>query len=110
MSKLTDRQFEFTKDVVKLLDYTFNRGYYCSIGEVYRPPETAKIYAEKGIGIANSQHCSRLAIDIQLFSPEKIYLTLTSQYKFIGEFWEKLNPKNRWGGRFNDGNHFERIN
>jgi hypothetical protein len=24
----------------------------------------------------------------------------------LGEFWEGLHPLCRWGGRFNDGNHY----
>jgi hypothetical protein len=110
MSKLTETQFSFSRDVAKLIDYIFAKNYYCSIGEVYRPPETAQLYAKQKRGIANSQHCSRLAIDINLFSPEKVYLAQSMQYKFVGDYWESLNPKNRWGGRFNDGNHFERLN
>lgn len=109
MSKLLSRQFAFSQDVSSLIAYIFAAGYTCSLGEVYRPPETAEIYAKKGTGIRNSKHCMRLAIDINIFCKDK-YLTKTSEYKFAGDFWESLDDKNKWGGRFSDGNHFERNN
>jgi len=110
MKKLTEKQFEFTKNVCTLIEYIFSKGCYCSLGEVYRPPETAKLYAEKGKGIVNSKHCIRLAVDLNIFSHDKEWLTKTEQYKFAGDFWETLHPNNKWGGRFGDGNHFERHN
>lgn len=107
MSKLTEKQFEFSKNLCILVEYIFAKGFYCSLGEVYRPPETAKLYAEKGIGISNSLHCIRLAVDLNIFSRNKEWLTKSEQYKFAGDFWETLHPDNKWGGRFGDGNHFE---
>ena len=86
--------------------------YNCSLGEAYRTEEQAKIYAQIGSGIMNSQHRKRLAIDLNLFSPSGEYLTRTEDYEPFGIFWESLNPLNKWGGRWEsrpDGNHFERM-
>lgn len=37
------------------------------------------------------------------------YVKDTESYRELGEYWESLNPRNRWGGRYGDGNHFEML-
>ena len=54
----------------------------------------------------NSCHYLRLAIDINLFTREGAYLTDNESHRPFGEFWESLHPLCRWGGRFEDGNHY----
>lgn len=84
-------------------------GYEITLGEAWRPRATAEYYAKKGIGIKNSLHTKRLAIDINLFKNGK-YLTSTKAYTKLGEWWEKQGEKYKvvtaWGGRFKDGGHF----
>lgn len=104
---LSDKQKVFTKNVAKLIEYIFFKNYSCTFGEAFRSKEQAEIYAKQGKGIKDSLHCQRLAIDLNLFSPEGKYLTQTKDYEQFGIFWESLHPENRWGGRFKDGNHFE---
>ena len=106
--KLSDKQRLFAQDVAKLITYIFEKGYSCTLGEVYRTAEQAAWYADKGIGIKDSLHCKRLAVDINLFSAKGEYLTRSEEHAPFGEYWESLSDKNRWGGRFNDGNHYER--
>lgn len=100
---------EFTKNVAELIRYIFARGYFCTFGEVFRTKEQAELNAKKGIGIANSLHCKRLAVDLNLFDHDKSYLADVMDYKDFGNYWETLNKDNRWGGKFKnaDGNHFE---
>jgi len=107
--KLSDKQKIFALNVSKLISYIFNKGYSCTLGEAWRSPEQAEIYAKEGKGIVNSLHCKRLAIDLNLFAKEGEYLTDSCQYKWIGDVWKTLHPDNRWGGDFPnaDGNHFE---
>lgn len=105
--KLSDNQKLFAQDVAKLIEYIYSQGYSCTLGEAYRTPEQAAIYAQEGKGIKDSLHCKRLAIDINLFKDDD-YLTATKDYEFLGNYWETLDKQNRWGGRFKDGNHFER--
>lgn len=109
---LHKEQEAFALDVSRLISEIFYKGYSCTLGEAYRTPEQAKIYASERKGIINSLHCQRLAIDINLFDPEGNYLTGSDSYREFGEYWESLNPKNKWGGNFTgkliDGNHYQR--
>lgn len=84
------------------------RGYGITFGEMWRPPETAALYAKEGKGITHSLHTLRLAIDLNLFRDGK-YLTRTEEYLEAGELWEGYSTTRYtccWGGRFRDGNHF----
>jgi hypothetical protein len=107
--KLSASQQVFARNVATLITKIFDCSYTCTLGEAFRTEEQANAYAAKGLGIKNSQHCKRMAIDLNLFSPSGKYLTDTEQYETFGVFWEALHPLNRWGGRFKraDGNHFE---
>jgi hypothetical protein len=102
-------QFKFTHDVAKLIVYIYSKGYKCTFGETFRTAEQAAINEKKGIGIAKSNHCKRLAIDLNLFSISGKYLSETIDYEIFGKYWESLDQSNRWGGHFPraDGNHFE---
>ena len=113
--KLYDKQIIFTRNVARLIDYIYAQNFFCTFGEVFRTPEQAKINALKGIGVEDSLHCKRLAIDINLFSSDGTYLTDAKYYRSIGQMWESLHTLNRWGGNFKrkngtpfvDANHFE---
>jgi len=82
-----------------------HQGYELTFGEAYRSPEEAARLAKAGKGIKNSLHGQRLAIDLNLFKDGK-YLTSSEAHRPLGEWWERLNPLCRWGGRFGDGNHY----
>jgi hypothetical protein len=104
--KLSEKQAIFTLNTAKLILWADAQGYKLTYGEAFRTPEMAAIYAAKGIGIKDSQHCKRLAVDFNLFI-NGIYRTDSESYARLGTAWEALHPDNRWGGRFQDGNHFE---
>ena len=91
--------------VAKLIGYATERGYELTWGEAWRTPEQAALNAKKGTGIANSLHIDRLAVDLNLFR-DGIFLTDGAAHKPLGEYWESLHPLARWGGRFNDANHY----
>lgn len=105
MSSLSSKQQKFAFLVGKLILQAYEMGYGVSFGECYRTPEQAALNAAKGIGIKNSLHGIRLAVDINLFKDGK-YLARSEDYKILGEWWEAQDPECAWGGRFNDGNHF----
>jgi hypothetical protein len=102
---LSEKQAVFARNVAKLIEFIFDKGYTCTLGEAYRTPEQAAANAKKGTGIRNSLHCDRLAIDLNLFRDGK-YLTDSRDHEPIGLYWEALHPDNAWGGRFGDGNHY----
>jgi len=57
-----------------------------------------------------SNHEKGCAGDLSIFHPKTgQYLSKTSDHKKLGEYWESLSLYNRWGGRYNDGNHYERL-
>lgn len=103
MSALHQRQDEFSGLVARLIQKAHSLGYQVTLGEAYRPPETAEIYARQGRGIRRSLHCDRLAVDLNLFKDGR-YLTASADYEELGEWWESVGGN--WGGRFGDGNHF----
>lgn len=103
---MVDKQNRFTGMVAKLIIFAQAKGYQLTFGEAFRTEAQAKLNAANGSGISNSLHLQRLAIDFNLFKDGK-YLTATSDYKELGEYWESLDGS--WGGRFKtrpDGNHF----
>jgi hypothetical protein len=105
---LGELQRAFTKLVGLLILYAYEHDFELTFGEAYRTPEQAALNAKKGIGIKNSLHCERLAIDLNLFKDGN-FLIKTEDYRELGKFWESLataEVKTMWGGRFKDGNHF----
>lgn len=89
--------------VAELIVWIEANGYMCTFGEAYRNRETALYYQRRGLGISNSLHCDRLAIDLNLFKDGR-YLVDSDDYRDVGLFWESIGGA--WGGRFSDGNHF----
>lgn len=108
---LSEKQNRFSLLVARLIQQAALMGYQVSLGEAWRSQEQSsfrvKLNADKGIGIAQSLHRQRLAIDINLFQLGK-FLTTTAEYRPLGEWWEKQCDDCMWGGRFKraDGNHF----
>lgn len=108
---LQKKQSRFTCYVSSLLLKAESLGYDVTLGEVWRSEEVAsfqtKANAAKGIGIVNSLHRLRLAIDINLFK-DGVFLTKPEDYKALGAFWKKLCSDCRWGGDFKrvDAVHF----
>jgi len=92
---LRKKQSRFTYLVSKLIQYAYSEGYELTFGDAY---------AKSG-HILGSYHYKRLAIDFNLFKDGK-YLDKTEDHKFLGEYWESLDPMCVWGGRFSDGNHY----
>ncbi|MES2136978.1 MAG: M15 family peptidase [Pseudomonadota bacterium] len=107
MSALLALQFQFPRLVAALITQAAAMGYDCTLGEAWRTPEQAAIYAAEGKGIAHSEHCNKLAIDLSLFK-YGVYLTDTAAYAALGAWWKLQHPAARWGGDFAraDGNHF----
>jgi len=102
---LRERQSLFAQLVARLLIHADELGYDVTLGEAWRSEAEAKRLAATRAGIARSLHCDRLAIDLNLFRAG-VWLTTTEDHHVLGEWWEQQHPDCRWGGRFQDGNHY----
>lgn len=107
---LRDKQEIFAVAVGSLIRKAIELGFTVTLGEAWRPPEQAKIMAEKGKGSRNSLHIVRLALDINLFK-DGVYLENSEDHLELGKWWESqstVDLKFCWGGRFAkpDGNHY----
>lgn len=106
MMTLGQRQRLFTQLISKLITFAYDNGYELTFGDAYRDPRVyGDVGSKKSYSSANSLHKQRLAVDFNLFK-NGVYLTTTNDHKALGEYWESLHPLCRWGGRFNDGNHY----
>jgi len=97
---LGEKQELFSELLAKLITYIYAQGYKVRMGDVaakVRSPLEHK---------ASSQHYVKCAADLNLFKDGK-WLIMTVDHKAFGEYWESLSPECRWGGAWNDGNHYE---
>ncbi|MBC8549765.1 MAG: M15 family metallopeptidase [Candidatus Brocadiales bacterium] len=94
---LREKQSKFALHFAQLIQYVYEQGYECTIGDVWAHDRHKN----------NSFHYIKLAGDLNLFLDGK-YLTETEDHKFLGEYWESLDPLCTWGGDFSrkDGNHY----
>ncbi len=108
--RLGTKQEEFSLDLSKLIQFAYDKGYKIRMGEVLRLPARAKANARTGVGISNSLHLIKLAVDLNLFKDGK-YLRSTKSHSELGAYWKSLNLGNCWGGDFKkkDGNHYSRT-
>ena len=103
---LGEKQRLFTRLIAKLIKHAYKEGYELSFGDAYRDPRIhGMIGVKKAYGHRNSNHKRRLAVDLNLFK-DGVYLDASEDHKPLGKYWESLHPDCRWGGRFNDGNHY----
>jgi D-alanyl-D-alanine carboxypeptidase-like protein len=102
---LSEKQRLFTKLIGQLIAWAYANGFELTFGEALRTKEQAALNAKNGVGIANSLHLIKLAIDLNLFIGGE-YQTDSAKYKPLGDFWKSLHPSCAWGGDWGDGNHF----
>jgi len=129
---LREKQSLFVRLIGKLIAWADENGYELTWGEAKRSDEQAEINALGQIrrteladlvraqfptlaskivnngaanGIRGSLHEVGLAVDLNLFRAGK-FLSTSKDHEPLGLHWESLNPLCRWGGRFNDGNHY----
>ena len=103
-------QAAFLLDVAKLINKATELGFTVTGGELFRTAEQQQIYVKTGRSkTMNSNHLKRCAIDLNFFRDGKLVYDVPT-LKPVGEYWQSLHPKNRWGGlwRFVDLPHFER--
>lgn len=103
---LRKTQSEFARLVGKLIEQAYTMGYEVTLGDAYRDP---RVHGEMGVRKSyshpKSAHKVRLAIDLNLFKDGE-YLEGSEAHAPLGTWWEQQHDLARWGGRFNDGNHY----
>jgi len=109
---LSDHQWEFLKDVARLVDYAMSQsGYKLTGGDLYRSEAEQERMVRTGKSrTLLSKHRQRLAIDLNLFINGEIQWG-SEAHRPLGEHWKLLSPLNVWGGDwqgFPDGGHYER--
>jgi hypothetical protein len=106
--KLSSLQSTFAVNVALLILEMSKPPFTCTLGEAFRTSEQAAWDAARGIGIKDSQHCKRLAVDLMIFH-DGVWCTDGESYRPFGEYWKTLNSLNRFGGDFarKDWVHFE---
>lgn len=103
---LGQKQELFATLVPRLLDHIHSLGYQTRLGDLFRDPRVFGAVGEtKGYGHAKSAHKNKLALDVNLFL-DGVFLQDSESHAVFGAYWESLHPLCRWGGRFNDGNHY----
>lgn len=100
--KLSEKQRIFTYNIACLIHFAYDQlGIELTFGEAYRTKEQQKIYVEQGKSqTMNSNHLNRLAVDFNFFVNGKLTYDW-EVVKPLGDYWESLHPKNRWGGDWN---------
>jgi hypothetical protein len=96
--------------VEKLLAKIHSLGWSVRPGECLRPQEMQDLYVRTGRSkAAHSLHQDKLAIDLAYITVDGKEIN-AQQKEQLGQYWESLDPKNRWGGHFKsiiDKPHFE---
>ena len=112
VSSLVAEQAAFLIDVSRLIQFATSEGWVITGGELWRSPEQQEIYFKTGRSkTMNSNHLRRCAIDLNFFWNGRLVWD-KELIRTVGEYWESLSPKNRWGGNFKvfvDVPHFERV-
>lgn len=108
MSQLLAAQQQFSVMTVSLYQFILSKGWKFTYGETFRSPAKAEENAAAHIGIKNSLHCLKLAVDLNIFIANKMCETF-EDFLPIGEYWESIGGS--WGGRFHnqDCDHFSLI-
>lgn len=105
MSPTFQKQVQFMRLVPRLIDKAHELGFLVTIGDGYRDPRVfGKVGERIGYGHPKSAHKQKMAIDLNLFTADGVYLSATSDHRPLGEWWESQGGT--WGGRFEDGNHY----
>lgn len=108
---LRDEQAAFLLDMGRLVAHATREGFQVTGGELFRTLEQQRIYVETGRSMTmNGRHLDRRAIDLNFFK-DGVLIQDEESLRPVGQFWEGLSPKNKWGGSwksFKDLGHFER--
>ena len=122
---MSDRQWEFVRDISKLIVWADENGYKMTFGEGYRTQDQQNLYYYGLKTMVNngdvflvedktrskvpvSRHQDRMAHDFNIFVDGELTYD-PDRIRPLGEYWKSLHPKNVRGGDWGwDAGHFER--
>jgi len=106
---LGKKQELFSRLLPSLIMRAHYLGFEVRMGDVFRDPRVhgahGELAARHVYGHRRSNHKLKLAVDLNLMRSGRL-VTTTKGHKELGEWWEQQNEFCRWGGRFNDSNHY----
>lgn len=109
---LSGQQRYFTIDISKLILEADRLQIGLTFGEAYRTRYQQDKYVKDGKSkTMKSNHLKRLAVDFNFFIDGNLTYK-KEDIQELGDFWESLNPQNKWGGNYTsfiDTPHFERM-
>lgn len=106
METLRQKQSRFAINVARLIIKANALGFAVTLGDAYRDPRVhGAMGVRKSYSHPKSAHKIRLAIDLNLFKNGDL-LETSEAHRPLGEWWESQGSDHRWGGRFDDGNHY----
>ena len=117
MATMNSEQWQFLRDLSKLISFVDEAGLSAVAGHLKRTVEEQRHMVSKGLSeTIDSKHIFSLAADIHIkidgkFSWDYEIDRCKTLWECIGAYWEGLSPLNVWGGRFEslfDPDHFER--
>lgn len=103
---LMERQKLFARLLGEFLCWLYEEGFEVTMGEGY-VGDSIDSPIESTPHLRNGLHFKRLAQDLNIFH-QGAWLKGGDepQWARIGEKWESMHSLCRWGGRFQDANHF----
>ena len=108
--RLSENQIIFSLNIADLIHFANSESIGLTFGDAYRTKAQQKHYVNTGKSkTMNSKHLRRLAVDFNFFIDGELTYDKKTLQK-LGDFWEGLHHKNRWGGNFKsftDTPHFE---
>lgn len=102
--KLSDQQWEHLQAIAKLVIWAKERGYKLTVADWTTDEYGKARYQHSPIG----QHPKGLAVDLNLFI-DGTYRSDEAAHVAMGAYWESLHEDCRWGGRYQDANHYEFV-
>ena len=104
---LSEKRCLFTRLLSSLILWAHDQGFELNFGEGYVAQTDARDGDYDGPHRSGGAHYTGLGMDLNLFVDGK-WVSDGSHvvWTVIGVRWEGMNDLCRWGGRFNDANHF----
>lgn len=100
--RLSAHQQVFSKNIGLLIEKADELGIGLTFGEAWRTIYQQREYVRQGKSLTlNSNHLQRLAVDFNFFIDGELTYDWAT-IKPLGDYWESLDPNNRWGGDWNN--------